>query len=336
MQSQSATAAVKSQKIAISVVLLTPAENPTIWSSENGAPLQIVDSQVAMALNSWSHASGGKLTFTTSRIISQPLSHLTRCSVADDWKAALKELGLTKAASGQKILVINPLDTCDHAGFAQVGGTFASVRTAASTFIAHELGHTFGFQHSGSVICPDANFSTINRRCTIEQYGDKSDVMGSGLAIEQAKLSLTQSYLTWKSPIPRKAKLGKFTITRSNTTLSGDLYFLQTSNGVAYIELDDGTSNGGFKVTSNDSPGIQIRIVGNSLAKAFSTSKESGISTLLLVRMRGLDAQGNCTALCGIDGRFHAGESVRIPGSPFTLRVDSATTSSAQFTLLKS
>lgn len=325
-----ARGALKRETLALSVVLFTPADRPTYWSENDEAQLVLVKSQTEQALASWSHASEGRLIFTTSYIVSAPLAGLKRCAVADDWKLALSILKLKSPQPQQKIISINPYDTCATAGYAQVKGTFASIRTITGTTIAHELGHTFGFSHSGTIFCPKSDFSLLSPQCRIEQYGDKTDLMGSGLALPTSKMSLAQSSIVWGVPIARPLKAGTFTFAYSNSSLKGSLFYLKTSNGTLYLELDDGSSNGGFKLSPLDTPGIEVRIIGHSIARSFTNSGESGISTLAFARLVGTDSDGNCTATCGIDLRFHQGESFNIPGSKYAIKVVRANEKSAQ------
>lgn len=330
-----AQGALKGEKLAISVVLFTPADRPTYWSENGESQLALVKSQIEQAISSWGHASEGRLTFTTSFAVSEPLAGLKRCSVADDWKLALSILKLKSPQPQQKIISINPDDICATAGYAQVKGTFASIRTITGTTVAHELGHTLGFSHSATIFCPRNDFSTLSSQCRIEQYGDKTDLMGSGIALPTSKMSLAQSSLIWGVPSARPLRVGTFTFSNSNSSLKGTLFTLKTSNGTLYLELDDGSSNGGFKLSPWDSPGIEVRIVGHSIARSFTTSGESGIATLALARLVGTDSEGNCTASCGVDLRFHQGETFNVPGSKYAIKILRANDKSAQIRVFK-
>lgn len=320
----------KSQKILITVVMLTSTERPTLWGDNNSEQETLLRSQVDIALKSWRNASAGALIFSTRFKISPPIPSLGHCATSQDWKSALSTLNQKAPKLGEKILVINPEDLCTTAGYAQLGGSFASIKNISSTTIAHELGHTFGFMHSATISCPRNDFTALNKSCKVEQYGDKTDLMGSGLAIDSAKMSLAQSFLNWRQPLAKSAKGGKFTLVASSKPLQGTLLSLKTNDGTAYIEFDDGIANGGYKVSELDSPGIEIRIVGSSIGRTYTNAGESGIATLALSRLVGLDGEGNCTAICGLDLRFHQGESVKIPNSRYLIKVLSASTSSAQ------
>jgi hypothetical protein len=308
----------------IKILFLTPIDLPEYWNPGASNKVQDALDQAKAATDMWSRTSNMKLDFSISYQISAPLKNLQRCNVNSDWLLAQAQTGFKPKNNLSHLLVINPESTCAFGGYAQVRGSFISLKVLDSVTIAHELGHNLGFQHSGLVICPKGNFQTINGSCEINQYGDKTDVMGSGLVFDQAKMSLAQSSLVWGYPIAIQVKPGKqfkYLVAPQLAKPSNSLYKYSSPEGMLWIEYDDATQNGGLRVSPSDQPGIEIRISNNALAKKFSSGSESGIGTLALGRYVGLDADGSCGATCHFDLRFHPGEVVRIPGAKPSIHI---------------
>ena len=77
----------------------------------------------------------------------------------------------------------------------------------------------------------------------------------------------------------------------------------------------------GYKVTENDRPGLQFRLINSAFFKKFSTQSESGLGTLLFTKNLGFDSDGNCPEYCYQDSRFHVGENIKLPFSKYIIEV---------------
>lgn len=70
---------------------------------------------------------------------------------------------------------------CGWSGLAYIGYGLAFIKqTSALSVISHELGHTFGLYHAGSLDC---GVNPIGGTCTVSEYGDPFDVMGNSSAM---------------------------------------------------------------------------------------------------------------------------------------------------------
>jgi M6 family metalloprotease-like protein len=70
---------------------------------------------------------------------------------------------------------------CGWSGLGYIGYGLAFVKqTTSLTVIGHELGHTFGLYHAGSLDC---GVNPIGGSCTVSEYGDPFDVMGNSSAM---------------------------------------------------------------------------------------------------------------------------------------------------------
>jgi hypothetical protein len=87
----------------------------------------------------------------------------------------------------QHIIYISPYESaCQWGGIAGVPGSRVNINgnsfgDASTRTIAHELGHNLGLDHAGSWTCTSGEMRVqISDTCTISEYGDPFDTMGSG------------------------------------------------------------------------------------------------------------------------------------------------------------
>jgi hypothetical protein len=79
-----------------------------------------------------------------------------------------------------RVIFASPRNTsCGVAGTATVGGTEVYINGNFSMGnVAHEMGHSFGLQHSNDLSC---DVTPIGDTCTVREYADIFDVMGNSL-----------------------------------------------------------------------------------------------------------------------------------------------------------
>ena len=327
-QIQGAQASVPPKLIAYVAVLLTPNDDPTYWLTQDRKGSAEIE--INAAISAWNQMAQGKIKFSSRTIVTKPIPSLAHCDYKRDWAAGFNEYRAQKKVVGNYFIYINPRDECGNSGYALVGGHELSIRDIEATTIAHEIGHNLGFKHSATVSCLNDDLAVLNENCSAEQYGDKTDVMGAGIVFETPKLSAAQSYLVLSQPTPKSATTGLFTLSSSGSKAGNKLVKVQTKAGMALLEFDDATQNGGYKIAPDESPGVQLRLVGYPFAQRFSNSNESGIGTLLVGRLHGYDEFNVCNDYCYLDSRFHSGEKFQIPNSKYFVTVVSTSPDSAR------
>jgi M6 family metalloprotease-like protein len=149
---------------------------------------------------------------------------------------------------------------CGWSGLAYVGyGLAYAKQTSALLVIGHELGHTFGLEHAGSLGCAP---NPIGGSCKVTEYGDPFGVMGNIAAMHFN--AFQKNLLTW---IPDSGvtthSVGSATYTLSPIESSGGTrYALRipaSANRNYWIEYRQPTGfDSGISATTAD--GAQIRV----------------------------------------------------------------------------
>src|ERR1051325_7075196 len=101
--------------------------------------------------------------------------------------------------------------SCSFSGVGQLPGKYTWINGSGAQTISHELGHNFGLHHASSDICTatDGTRVAIGPNCTLNEYGDPFDVMGSGFRHENAY---------------QKGRLGFFETANMTTSTAGGTY----------------------------------------------------------------------------------------------------------------
>ncbi len=122
--------------------------------------------QLAGVVTPWLTASFAKPTTCDYSRVSQEAMSLAQAA------------GYNTASFQKYVYVFPSLPGCGWAGLG--GGSQAWINQAASVLvIGHELGHTFGLGHAGSLDCGTA---VIGSPCTRSEYGDPYEIMGNARA----------------------------------------------------------------------------------------------------------------------------------------------------------
>lgn len=148
-------------------------------------------------------SSFGRLTMTGDTTpwltVPQP-SACDRRVVSRTFRAAAERAGFAPASYTRLIYLVPDLG-CPYSGFGS--GTEAFLMNSLSRMlVAHELGHTFGLGHAKSRDCDASG-------CSMAEYGDRYDSMGSG----QGDFNTFEKFtLGWLDRIVRSPSPGRHTI----------------------------------------------------------------------------------------------------------------------------
>jgi hypothetical protein len=330
---------------------LTPKDQPDFWTAveEETTPetsgetmLSYAKSTVDEAIEFWMQATRGKMKFGTSRfVIGKAGTAIKHCNDSADKKLAMKIAGLKSIPVGTHLVTVNINDTCGYAGLGEQGGNSLLLKSFGTTTLIHELGHNFYFYHSSSIYCGNSNYTKFNAsNCSVDEYGDFRDLMGSDDWCLSATLSATQRATTFSTPKATNLAIGVDT-TVDESRLSTDRIVYQFNYKTIwyffeyYVPSED-------RCTSVSSylykPQLQVRMAGPAWAK----TKGSAIGPMLIQR-RDSDLP---TSVVNLDPDslpsdwvltgFLEGEQFQLPGAPYVLTVKSTGTTSAVFALHKS
>ncbi len=108
----------------------------------------------------------------------------TGCAYDQYFNAALTANGMAPPAGATEHVVVYwpRLAECSWAGLGQLGGPRMWINGYMHQMVwTHELGHNVGLGHASAAACTDAGVRVpLSGTCTYREYGDRSDVMGSG------------------------------------------------------------------------------------------------------------------------------------------------------------
>lgn len=111
------------------------------------------------------------------------------CRVQDWTNEAVSSLGLDVTQYHHTLFVPNTASGCNgivgQAYYDDRWGWVIGTRLHSTHLVSHELGHNFKFAHSGLLQCHDGNgnatFISSPNNCFNSEYGDKYELMGSGM-----------------------------------------------------------------------------------------------------------------------------------------------------------
>jgi hypothetical protein len=329
---------------------LTPKDQPNFWTEENidsttaaseVSMLSYAKGTVADAISFWKQTTRGKMKFGTSKFfIGTAGTAVKHCNSVADRKTAMKIAGLKSIPIGTHLVTVNINDSCGYAGLGQQGGNSLLLRSFGTTTLMHELGHNFSFYHSSTIYCEKSDYTKFNAtNCSVEEYGDFRDVMGSDEWCPNSTLSATQRATIFSAPKAKDLKISADTTVDESRMTTENIVYQFNYKGNWYFfeyyvpgeELCTSVSRFLYK------PQIQVRMVGPTWAKA----KGNAVGPMLIERR---DSELP-TSVANFDPEalpsdwiltgFLEGEKFQLPGAPYVLTVKSTGTASAVFTLTK-
>ena len=332
---------------------LTPKDQPNFWtenSSESataeseGEMLSYAKSTVTDAITFWKQASRDKMKFgSTKFIIGKAGTAVKHCNSSADIKTAMKIAGLKSIPTGTHLIAVNIYDSCGYAGLAEQGGNSLNLKSFGSTTLIHELGHNFNFYHSSTLYCEKSDYTKFNTtNCSVEEYGDFRDLMGSDDWCPDATLSATQRATTFSTPKAKNLTIGAdTTVDESRLTSDNIVYqFLYKGNFYFFEYYIPGEDRCISINTFLDKPQIQVRMIG----PAWTKPKGKIVGPMLIHRydedfptsVVDLDLDPEAIPFDWILTGFLEGETFQLPGAPYVLTVKSTGATSAVVTLTKS
>ena len=331
----------------------TPADQSDFWTAYEGETTTgITEGEmtsnargtVAEAIKYWKQASRGKMKFGAPKFFfGKPGTAVKHCNFNADTKTAMKIAGLKSIPTGTHLIAVNIYDSCGYAGLGEQGGGSINLKSFGSTTLIHELGHNFNFYHSSNIYCDNSDYTKFNAaNCSVNEYGDFRDLMGSDDWCPGATLSATQRATTFFTPKAKNLTIGAdTTVDESRLTSDNIVYqFLYKGNFYFFEYYIPGEERCISINTFLDKPQIQVRMIG----PAWTRPKGKIVGPMLIHRhdddfptsVVDLNPDPEAEPSDWILTGFLEGEKFQLPGAPYVLTVKSTGMTSAVITLTKS
>jgi hypothetical protein len=223
-------------------VLLVPISWPGASQVQSEGRLETMLAGVAGYYGS---ISQGRLTITGDVVATVSLQGpaLAGRGLADsDVDDALRATGVDPAAYDRVVYAYPHLSDADWNGQADIGidapGQWVDLNgDEPISQLAHELGHTFGLVHAHSYRC---SRGVLTGRCTVDEYGDETDLMGSGSNAETSTFGAIERYqLGWLTHVAGVAETGVYQLGPIDAPDSGPLpraLVIETPRGELWVE----------------------------------------------------------------------------------------------------
>jgi len=331
---------------------LTPADQSDFWTAYDGETTTgITEGEmttnargtVAEAIKYWKQASRGKMKFGAPKFFfGKPGTAVKHCNFNADTKTAMKIAGLKSIPTGTHLIAVNIYDSCGYAGLGEQGGGSINLKSFNSTTLIHELGHNFNFYHSSNIYCDNSDYTKFNAaNCSVNEYGDFRDLMGSDDWCPSATLSATQRATTFSTPKAKNLTIGAdTTVDESRLTSDNIVYQFPYKGNWYFFEYYIPGEDRCISInTFLDKPQIQVRMIG----PAWTKPKGKIVGPILIHRhdddfptsVVDLNLDPEAEPSDWILTGFLEGEKFQLPGAPYVLTVKSTGTTSAVITLSK-
>jgi hypothetical protein len=173
------------------------------------------------SVNDFFKRSSKNRTSMSGRVIevTTPLSYTQGCQYAAIGRYAqqwLAERGESDTIGYQRRVFFMPPTSppCQWAGIASIGGQPSNAWLNGGTslqVVVHEVGHGMGLYHSHALVCnPLGSLQTSG--CSVIEYGDAYDAMGSGNTIADDFNAFQKTRLGWLDPPMADVGAGTYTI----------------------------------------------------------------------------------------------------------------------------
>ena len=195
--------------------------------------------------------------------------------IATDANSAASAAGFNLSSYTRFIYLFPYTSACGFAGAATVGGNPSqswvngggtTTNTLNLGIFAHEMGHNFGLYHSHGLDCGSV---ILSGQCTVWEYFDSLDVMGSGAGHYNSFQKSRLGWLNYRSspPITTATTSGTYTLapyesTDSNSEALKVLKFSNPTTGSSYYYYIEYRQPVGFDSGVAPSPanGVVIRL----------------------------------------------------------------------------
>jgi len=169
--------------------LLAMLVNFTNDTSQPWTPIQVAQKLFfdSLSLNNYYKEVSFNKTYFTGDVtnwITIPYTNENCSSNYDTWANAAdkiaKQLGYDLSQYNRKLYIFNG-DYCPWSGLSNVGGNPSRSWSDGYNNVSlytHELGHALGMYHASTIQCGNKSIDYSNQ-CTVYEYGDQQDTMGS-------------------------------------------------------------------------------------------------------------------------------------------------------------
>jgi hypothetical protein len=223
-------------------VLLVPISWPGASQVQTEGRL---DTMLAGVAAYYGSISQGRLSITgdVATTVVLPGPALADRGLADsDVDDALRATGVDPAGYDRVVYAYPHLSDADWNGQADIAidapGQWVDLNGDEPTSqLAHELGHTLGLVHAHSYRC---SRGVLTGHCTVGEYGDETDLMGSGSNAETSTFGAIERYqLGWLTHVAGVVQTGVYQLGPIDAPDSGPLpraLVIETPRGELWVE----------------------------------------------------------------------------------------------------